>query len=54
MGNIAYYGEQFSKDINCIVRYLKEGLRQEEDLHLVQNTLSTISNLLRHSGVHVN
>ena len=43
MGNIAYYGEQFSKEINCIVRYLKEGLRQvivnDEGTHYIVTEL---------------
>jgi hypothetical protein len=52
IGNISYYGEKFGFQLRETVKYLLEGLTGE-DGHLLLNTVSTISNLLRHSNYHL-
>lgn len=52
IGNISYYGEKFAFQLRETVKYLLEGL-SSEDTHLLHNTISTISNLLRHSNYHL-
>ena len=52
VGNISFYSEQFARDIKPMIKTLMEGLVLE-DQHLLVNTLSTISNLIRHGSVHI-
>lgn len=52
IGNISYYSSRFAADINPMIRYLREGLKIEDE-RLLSNTLSTISNLLRHGDQHL-
>ena len=52
IGNIAFYGERFAFQIRETSKYLLEGL-VSDDPHLLLNTVSTISNLLRHSSYHL-
>lgn len=35
-----------------MIRYLREGLNPDDE-HLMNNTISTISNLLRHGNAHL-
>lgn len=52
IGNISYYSDRFAKDIKPMIKFLAYGLVPEDD-HLLTNTLSTISNLLRHGRTHL-
>jgi hypothetical protein len=52
IGNIAFYGERFAAQIKDAPKYLLEGL-VSDDPHLMLNTISAISNLLRHSSYHL-
>jgi hypothetical protein len=52
IGNISFYGERFAFQVRESVKYLLEGLLPD-DPHLLLNTVSTISNLLRHSNYHL-
>lgn len=52
IGNIAFYGEKFAPQIKDAPKYLLEGL-VSDDPNLMLNTISTISNLLRHSSYHL-
>lgn len=52
IGNISYYSERFASDIKPLIRILPDGLAPDDE-HLLLNTISTISNLLRHSPVHL-
>ena len=52
IGNISFYNEQFKSDIKLVIPYLSRVL-DGDDEHLLANTISTLSNLLRHSGYFV-
>lgn len=52
IGNISFYGERFAGQIKDAPKYLLEGL-VSDDPHLLLNTISAISNLLRHSSYHL-
>jgi len=52
IGNISYYGEKFAKELKPIIKYFLECLRGEDE-HLMLNTFSAVSNLLRHNPTHL-
>ena len=53
MGNIAYEGKIFDEQLQPVIRHLRNGLQNTEDERMMVNTISTISNLLRHNDANV-
>jgi bifunctional N-acetylglucosamine-1-phosphate-uridyltransferase/glucosamine-1-phosphate-acetyltransferase GlmU-like protein len=52
IGNICYYSDRFASEIKYMIKNIAEGLTPADE-HLLLNTLSTISNLLRHGDTHL-
>lgn len=52
IGNISFYSDQFQSEIKSLIPYFAACLELEND-HLIENTISTLSNLVRHSNVYI-
>lgn len=52
IGNISFYSDQFKDEIRPLIPHFASALEINSD-HLVENTISTLANLVRHSDVYV-
>ena len=52
IGNISFYSDEFQPEIRTLVPYFGACLELDND-HLLENTISTLSNLVRHSDAYV-
>lgn len=52
IGNISFYSDKFHPEISPLIPSFAGCLELDND-HLIENTISTLSNLVRHSDIYI-